>query len=111
MIVLGNPAMARARHSGRPLARAGVRQGAAQAATTVEGKVVEVRRASRDLTVRTAQGEQQHVRVLPPAAGAQGLDGIRAGMRIRVVGRRDPTGVLAREIVVHPDRRGRAVVR
>ncbi|HLK12943.1 MAG TPA: hypothetical protein VKW76_16325 [Candidatus Binatia bacterium] len=67
---------------------------------------MEVRRLSRDVTLRTPQGTMQHV-VVPRAATVtgtrgQGLDGIRAGMTVRIVARRGSPRLVAREVVAHP---------
>ena len=53
----------------------------------IDGRVVEVRRASRELTVRTSRGEIEHVVVTATSAihaphGTTALSGIHAGMPV-----------------------------
>ena len=71
----------------------------------VTGQVVEVRRLSREVTVRTAQGTLQRV-VIPREAsvsaphGESGLSGIRSGMVVRLVEGTDSHGRLVAHTVV-----------
>ena len=60
-----------------------------------EGRVVEVRRASREIAVRTARGGIERI-VIPPGTtirtphGGTGLSGIRAGMVVHAEVEADP---------------------
>jgi len=97
--------VARARHTARPQAavkRAGIVPAKVH---TVEGQVVEVRRMSRDVTIRTRQGMLQEV-VIPRGAvimaphGERGLSGIRGGMTVRIVDGAGAPRVVVPEVVV-----------
>jgi hypothetical protein len=74
---------------------------------TSEGRVVEVRRSSRELTVRTSRGATERVVIPPQAAiraphGSSTLSGIRAGMALHVEGQADEQGrIVARGLVAH----------
>jgi len=60
---------------------------------TAEGRVIEVRRASQELTVRTSYGTVQHVVVPTVLHGPHGnpaLNEIRAGMSVHAEGEMDP---------------------
>ena len=69
------------------------------------GRVVEVRRLSREVTVRTAQGTLQRV-VIPREAsvraphGERGLSGIRSGTVVRVIDGADSQGRLVAHKIV-----------
>jgi hypothetical protein len=71
---------------------------------TVDGRVVEVRRSSRELTVRTPGGTIEHV-VVPAAvhepAGNSVLGEIRAGMSVHAEGEMNHERVIARTISAH----------
>jgi len=99
-----------------PLAHAGRPSGARGPAKTggvvvskpthaLAGRVVEVWRLSREVTVRTDQGTLQRVVIQPETAvkgphGERGLDGIRSGMVVRVVDGADSHGRLVARAVV-----------
>jgi hypothetical protein len=74
---------------------------------TSEGRVVEVRRTSRELTVQTPRGAIEHVVIPTDTAirapnGSSALSGIRAGMALRAEGQADERGrIIARELVAH----------
>ena len=72
-----------------------------------EGRVLDVRRMSREITVRTPQGAveriviPQHAEIRAPQGGS-GLSSIRRGMGLRVEGEADPRGrLVAQKIVAH----------
>ena len=71
---------------------------------TVEGKVVEVRRISRDVTLQTQHGTLQHVTIPHQASimaphGERGLSGIRGGMTVRVFGGVSSQRIVAQKVV------------
>ena len=58
---------------------------------TLEGRVVEVRRMSREVTIQTSRGTLEQVKIPREAAiraphGERGLSGIRQGMTVHVEG-------------------------
>lgn len=70
----------------------------------IEGRVMEVRRISRQLTVRTRQGTLEHVTIPREAAvtaphGERGLSGIRRGMTVRIAHRPGSQGLVAHQVV------------
>lgn len=99
--IFANAPVARARHFARP--RPAATNGARQS-ETIEGKVVEVRRMSRDVTVRTREGTLRHILVPRDAVvvaphGERGLSGIRRGMAVRVVDGMGSQKVIARTMI------------
>jgi hypothetical protein len=71
---------------------------------TVDGRVVEVRRSSRELTVRTPMGTIEHVVVPAAVHGPHGnsvLGEIRAGMSVHAEGEMNRERVIARTIAAH----------
>ena len=70
-------------------------------AHAADGRVIEVRRASRELTVRTSGGTIEHVVVPAAVRGPRGtseLGDIRAGMSVRAEGEMDHERLIARTI-------------
>ena len=73
---------------------------------TVEGRVMEVRRISRQVTVRTRQGTLERVTIPREAAvkaphGERGLSGIRRGMTVRIAHGVGSQGLVAHQVVAH----------
>jgi hypothetical protein len=103
LLSLERNALARQSHPGPPAPRRSTTM--PSRSRTSEGRVVEVRRTSRELTVQTARGAIEHV-VIPTRAeirapnGSSALSGIRAGMALRAEGQTDERGrIIARELV------------
>jgi len=79
---------------------------------TLEGRVVEVWRLSREVTIQTSKGTLEHVKIPREAAiqaphGERGLSGIRRGMAVRVDGAGSQRPV-AHKIVAHAEARAEA---
>jgi len=72
---------------------------------TAEGRVIEVRRMSQELTMRTSHGTIEHVMVPPALHGPHGnpaLSEIRAGMLVHAEGELDSRErLIARSISAH----------
>jgi hypothetical protein len=72
---------------------------------TLEGRVVEVWRMSREATIQTSRGTLEHV--IPTEAairtphGERGLSGIRRGMAVRVVDGAGSQRLVAHKVVAH----------
>ena len=69
---------------------------------------MEVRRISREVTIRTRQGTLEHVVIPREAAvtaphGERGLSGIRRGMAVRVVGGAGSQRLVAHNVVAHTE--------
>lgn len=102
VLSLERNARARQAHTDRPAPRRSTTMPSRP--RTSEGRVVEVRRTSRELTVQTPRGAIEHVviptRAVIRASSGSALSGIRAGMALRAEGQADERGrIIARELV------------
>jgi hypothetical protein len=81
--------------------------GLVTSSTASEGRVIEVRRMTREITLQTSRGTREHIVVPKTAAirtpkGGSALSRIHAGMAIHVDGKPDSSGrVVAKKLSAH----------